>query len=183
MEGVELAPVMVEHARDRLGLKVHASPFANVELGKVAFDVITMWDYIEHSTDPAGDLRRAAELLRPGGMLAVSTGDAGSIVARVSGHRWHLLTPRHHNFFFTRSSLEQAFRAAGFEIRTAAYTSSFYSLHYLVHKLQTLWGASFLQRISRQLARTRFGGLAVPVNLHDIMVVVGRRTQVDVAET
>src|SRR5207245_2380942 len=106
VEGVELAPVMVEHARNRLGLKVHASAFADVELEAEGFDVITMWDYIEHSTDPAGDLRRAAELLRPGGMLAVSTGDAGSIVARVSGRRWHLLTPRHHNFFFTRSSLE-----------------------------------------------------------------------------
>ena len=32
--------------------------------------------------------------------LALSTGDVGSLAARLSGSRWHLLTPRHHNYFF-----------------------------------------------------------------------------------
>ena len=47
--------------------------------------------------------RRAATLLVPGGVIAVSTGDAASLAARAFGSHWHLLTPRHHNFFFTRA--------------------------------------------------------------------------------
>jgi 2-polyprenyl-3-methyl-5-hydroxy-6-metoxy-1,4-benzoquinol methylase len=175
VEGVELAAAMAEHARDRLGLPVRTGSFADVELEPAAFDAVTMWDYVEHSVDPAGDLRRAATLLRPGGLLAVSTGDAASLAARCFGSRWHLLTPRHHNFFFTRSSLERAFRDAGFEVLTTRYLSSRYSVQYLLHKLRTLRDAALLQRLSTGIGGTRLGGLAVPLNLFDILTVVGRR--------
>jgi 2-polyprenyl-3-methyl-5-hydroxy-6-metoxy-1,4-benzoquinol methylase len=175
VHGVELASEMVAYARGKLDLDVQASAFAEAKLEPGIFDAITMWDYIEHSTDPKGDLRRAAALLRPGGILAVSTGDASSIVARISGSHWHLLTPRHHNFFFTRDSLQQAFQSAGFEVISARYASSRYSMHYLAHKLQTLadWGA--LSALSRAVRRSRFASLAVPINLYDITTLVGRR--------
>lgn len=176
VEGIELAPSMADHARARLGLTIHGSPFTDVELQPGNFDVITMWDYLEHSADPAGDLDRAAKLLRPDGVLVVSTGDASSLIARVCGRRWHLLTPRHHNFFFTRPSLEQAFRSAGFDVAAISYASSRYPISYLIHKLRTLWNLAVLERISRRLGPTRLGSLAIPVNLYDIMVVVGRRT-------
>ena len=64
-----------------------------------------MWDYIEHSLDPRSEVEKAHELLRRGGILALSTGDVDSLVGRLSGSRWHLLTPRHHNFFFGSSTL------------------------------------------------------------------------------
>ena len=73
-----------------------------------SFHALTMWDYIEHAIDPCGDLDRASTLLRPNGVLGLSTGDAASIVARGSGSRWHLLTPRHPNFFFTRARFTRA---------------------------------------------------------------------------
>jgi 2-polyprenyl-3-methyl-5-hydroxy-6-metoxy-1,4-benzoquinol methylase len=150
-------------------------PFDEVELEPGTFDAITMWDYIEHSTDPSGDLRRAAALLSPRGILAVSTGDAASIAARISGSRWHLLTPRHHNFFFTRASLQEAFRGAGFEIIGSKYASNRYSLHYLAHKLQTLIDWRVVAAVSRAARRSHFRGLAVPLNLYDITTVLGRR--------
>jgi 2-polyprenyl-3-methyl-5-hydroxy-6-metoxy-1,4-benzoquinol methylase len=174
--GVELAAGMAEHARDRLGLDVRLGAFADAELEPGAFDAITMWDYLEHSTDPTGDLRHAASLLAPGGLLAVSTGDVASLAARVSGSRWHLLTPRHHNFFFTRASLERAFRDAGFEVVSSRHLSSRYSLHYLLHKLRTLRDLALLRRLSYGIGRTRLGSLAVPVNLFDIVTLVGRRS-------
>ena len=170
---------MASYARNELGLKVHDVPFADVELEPEAFDAVTMWDYIEHSTDPLGDLRRAARVLRPGGLLLISTGDAGSVVARASGPRWHLLTPRHHNFFFTRDSLERALRTAGFSVRGTAYPSNLYSVYYLVHKLRTLADIAVLRQLSTRLGGMRVGALAIPVNLYDIMVVSGSRSDSD----
>jgi 2-polyprenyl-3-methyl-5-hydroxy-6-metoxy-1,4-benzoquinol methylase len=175
VEGVELAPEMADYGSSTLGLDVHPGLFDEVELEPGAFDVVTMWDYIEHSLDPKGDLDRAAELLRPGGVLAVSTGDAASLAARLSGRRWHLLTPRHHNFFFTRTSLERAFRDAGFQLLTTKRASSLYSVAYLVHKLRTLTDWALVSGIARATARSRLGRIAVPVNLYDIVTVLGRR--------
>jgi len=175
VEGVELAVDMAHYARNRLGLEVHASPFEDADVKPNVFDVITMWDYLEHSLDPARDLRKAASLLRQNGLLAISTGDAGSIPAKVFRSRWHLLTPRHHNFFFTRRSLERAFQDAGFEVVLMKYASSRYSPHYLVHKLQTLTDWPVLPRLARQVQRTSLGRRGIPVNLFDIVTVIGRK--------
>ena len=164
------------HYAQRLGLRVHASPFEEADVKPNVFDVVTMWDYLEHSVDPTRDLRKAASLLRQNGLLAISTGDAGSIPAKVFRSRWHLLTPRHHNFLFTRPSLERAFQDAGFDVVLMKYASSRYSLHYLVHKLQTLTDWPALPRLTRRVQRTSFGRRGIPVNLFDIVTVIGRKS-------
>src|SRR5437588_611583 len=174
--GVELAPTMAAYARSQLSLDVQETEFADFEGGSGTFDAITMWDYIEHSTDPANDLRHAAQLVRVGGLLALSTGDASSFVARISGSRWHLLTPRHHNFFFTQASIQRAIRDAGFEVLSASYVSNRYSIHYLVHKLRTIKDSLGLRRASDAIGRSRIGEAAIPVNLFDIVTVVAKRT-------
>ena len=62
-----------------------ASRLANL-IGRVEpFDVITLWDIIEHLPSPCATLSAAAELLEPGGHLVLTTGDASSAVARHSG--------------------------------------------------------------------------------------------------
>ena len=173
--GVELAPSMAAVARDRLGLNVVEAPFGVADFADESFDCVTMWDYVEHSLDPIGDLRRAHDLLRPGGVLALSTGDAGSPIARISGRRWHLLTPRHHNFFFTRATLERAFTEAGLRLRTMTTLASRYSFAYLAHKLQTMSGLPFLDRVALALRESTVGQVSVPVNLFDIVVAVAER--------
>jgi SAM-dependent methyltransferase len=175
VQGVEFSTEMASYARTRLALDVLGGSFEHVDLGSETFDAVTMWDYLEHSIDPAGDLGRCGKLLRKGGILAISTGDAASFTARLSRHRWHLLTPRHHNFFFTRASLEEALRRAEFEIVFVKYRASRYSLGYLTHKLRTLTDWSPFTGLARVIGRSRLGRVSVPVNLYDIMTVVARR--------
>ena len=173
--GVELAPEMAAFGRDQLQLDVRTCSFADARVEPQSLDAITMWDYIEHSVDPAADLRRAADAVRSGGVLALSTGDAASLVARLSGSRWHLLTPRHHNFFFTAGVLERALRDVGFEVVEEAHRSSLYSVLYLAHKLRTLVDVSVVRRIADGARRQGFGQRTIPVNLFDIITVVARR--------
>jgi 2-polyprenyl-3-methyl-5-hydroxy-6-metoxy-1,4-benzoquinol methylase len=175
VEGVELAAEMASYGRNMLGLPIRASAFSDVELEPHTFDAVTMWDYIEHSTNPVGDLGHARDLLRPGGLLALTTGDASSVAARVCGQRWHLMTPRHHNFFFTRKSLLEALRATDFQILSIAHASSRYSASYLLHKLRTLHDSSLLRTMADRLRRGRLGRLSVPINLYDIFTVIAER--------
>jgi 2-polyprenyl-3-methyl-5-hydroxy-6-metoxy-1,4-benzoquinol methylase len=173
--GIELAEPMAAHARDELGLPVHTGFFQDAELEPGAHDCVTMWDYIEHSIDPAGDLDRAREALRPGGLVALSTGDAGSLVARLSGRRWHLLVPRYHNFYFTRATLAAALERAGFEPLAASAPAAWYTLGYAAHKLRTVRpGHGPVDALARRLEGGRVGRVAVPLNLWDIVTVVAR---------
>jgi SAM-dependent methyltransferase len=176
VQGADVSPTMSGFGRDELGLNLQTATF-DAAAAEGPFDCVTMWDYIEHSIDPMRDLRRAHDLLRPGGVVALSTGDMRSLVARVSGRRWHLLTPRHHNFFFASSNLRLACERAGFEVLSARHPGNRYSLRYLTYKLRSMLPESGLvRRVGDAFAGGAVGRLAVPVNLGDIVTVVARRT-------
>jgi SAM-dependent methyltransferase len=72
--GYEISPKAVDYGRNKLGL-------ANIYEGKVeennfqknSFDIITMWDVIEHLPDPAPVLSACFESLKQGGILFIHT--------------------------------------------------------------------------------------------------------------
>lgn len=135
-----------------------------------------MWDYLEHSYDPAADVRKAFALLRPGGVLALSTGDAGAPLARISGRRWHLLTPRHHNFFFTRQLLILMLENAGFGAVQTRYEARQATLRSLAYKLRTLAPHSRVVRAGGDwIDHSRAGDMSVTVNMFDVITLVARR--------
>jgi SAM-dependent methyltransferase len=103
--GVELSPFAAERARSRSGLDVLTGTIEDARLDQERFDLITFWDVIEHLDDPLRALLRARELLRPAGLLALSTGDLGGFTARTLGRRWALLAPPGHLYYFSRRTL------------------------------------------------------------------------------
>ncbi|WRZ95823.1 class I SAM-dependent methyltransferase [Streptomyces sp. NBC_01007] len=63
------------------------------------YDVVSMFHYLEHSTDPDRELRAAWQAVRPGGHLLIEVPDPESRYARLLG-RWWLpwLQPQHLHF-------------------------------------------------------------------------------------
>ena len=79
------------------------------------FDALTLNHVIEHLPDPVGALRRARDLLRPGGVLWVATPNLRSLAHRMFGRDWLSLDPPRHLVLFSADSLLGAFEAAGLE--------------------------------------------------------------------
>jgi cyclopropane fatty-acyl-phospholipid synthase-like methyltransferase len=78
-----------------------------------SFDVITAIEVVEHMVDPIPELRRMRALLRPGGLLFVTTGNA-----RPHAHnllKWSYLRPEIHISLFEPDTLALAMQRAGFE--------------------------------------------------------------------
>ena len=138
-----------------------------------------MWDYLEHAIDPRADLEDAYSRLAPGGILALSTGDAGSLLARLSLTRWHLMTPRHHNYFFSRATLIRLLVSCGYDIADVGWPAAVYPVRYLAHKACLVLNVSVLDAIAQRLARSRAGTVSVPVNLWDVLTVVARRPEAE----
>ena len=114
-QGIEMSPYMSEYARESLGLDVLTGTLEEVSLPESAFNLITMWDVIEHLIDPLNTLKQACSLLAPGGLIAISTGDIGGATARIYNRRWALLAPPGHLFYFSRRTLFAMLRQAHFE--------------------------------------------------------------------
>ncbi|MBD0693058.1 class I SAM-dependent methyltransferase [Streptomyces sp. CBMA123] len=90
-EGVELAE---RRGRLRRGFRGSFPALAPELAGQ--YDVVSMFHYLEHSTDPARELAAARQALRPNGLLLIEVPDPGSRYARLLG-RWWLpwLQPQH----------------------------------------------------------------------------------------
>ncbi|MCO5169069.1 MAG: class I SAM-dependent methyltransferase [Planctomycetes bacterium] len=81
------------------------------------FDLVTMWHYLEHDTDPRGSLAVARDLLRPGvGRLVVEVPRLDSVTARLFGRRWPGLQAPQHTVLFTKDHLLRFVRDAGLEV-------------------------------------------------------------------
>jgi SAM-dependent methyltransferase len=76
------------------------------------FDVVTAIEVIEHTLDPVLELRRMRRLLRPGGLLFMTTGNARPYADRLP--KWKYVIPELHISYFEPSTLERALVMAGF---------------------------------------------------------------------
>jgi SAM-dependent methyltransferase len=132
-----------------------------------SFETITLWDVLEHLPDPQAALAELVRLLAPGGVLALSTGDVCSLVARLSGARWHLYTLPEHLFFYSRASLRRLVESHGLSVQRLRADASWYSAAYLLERLRK----SLLRR-SGAPGRRRIGsGWRIPLNLFDIVTL------------
>jgi SAM-dependent methyltransferase len=76
------------------------------------FDVVTAIEVLEHTVDPLAELRTMRRLLRPGGLLFLTTGNAEPFEARMTN--WSYVIPEIHVSFFEPETLEYALGESGF---------------------------------------------------------------------
>jgi SAM-dependent methyltransferase len=112
--GLEPNGWLARWGRDRYGVTIHVGSIDTVDLPRRHFDVVTLWDVIEHTPDPMHVLRRVNEVLVPGGLLIVNYPDIGSWIARAMGRKWPFLSSVH-LYYFTRRTITAALDRAGFD--------------------------------------------------------------------
>jgi SAM-dependent methyltransferase len=114
--GIEPSRAAREAAARSLGVGVvRAGTLEDGDLTPRSFDLVTLWDVLEHLPDPVGALRTIRGLLRSGGRLVVETQDVASPVARRLGRRWHHYKHAEHLVHFHEGTLGRALEQAGFE--------------------------------------------------------------------
>jgi 2-polyprenyl-3-methyl-5-hydroxy-6-metoxy-1,4-benzoquinol methylase len=137
------------------------------------FDVITMWDVIEHLTDPAAVLRQIHDRLRPGGWVAVHTMDIDAPIARLMGARWPWLMDMH-LYYFSRRTLAAMLAECGFEPAWTGAQGRYLRLGYLSSRVAA-FNPAFGRIAGSLVQRTGLQGKALSVNFGDLLTMVARR--------
>ncbi len=167
VRGLEVSKYASEYARRELGLVVDTGSITLPPAGFPKFDVITLWDTLEHLDRPDQALSNIHDLLRPGGVLALSTGDYGSLLRRLAGEKWRLFGDPTHNFFFDERTLTQLLRREKLQVLQVVRTGKWVSLSMILQQS----GLSFAHSMQNWM-QARGWNMMLYVNLWDVMTLL-----------
>ena len=120
--GVELSRRSAEVARTVHGLDVVTGTLDDAPWPPESFDVVTMWDVIEHLPSPGEVLAQVAKLLRPGGILLMATPAVDGLYPRVSLRLapftkwWGHPEPPYHLQQYSKKTIVDLCRRNGFAV-------------------------------------------------------------------
>jgi len=114
--GLEVSEFASTYAREQFGHEVRRQSLEEADLAPATFDAVVMRDVVEHSRDPRRLLRAAWRVLRPGGVVALSAPNFGSLNAALAPTRWRHLRPEQHLFHFTPQAMRQLLERCGFRV-------------------------------------------------------------------
>jgi SAM-dependent methyltransferase len=171
--GIDITEDGVRYARETLGVDAIRGDLLAHDFGDRRFDVVCLWDTIEHLARPDLFVEKIAGLTGPGALLAVTTGDIGSLNARLSGKRWRLIHPPTHLHYFTRASLLRLLQRHGFDPVHDESCGFYRGADFAAYNLLVLrWR---LPRVYALLKALRLTGFDFYLDLGDIRYVVARR--------
>lgn len=113
--GIETSATAARYARDQVGLDVLVSTLNQASFPAESFDVITMWDVLEHVYDPCAVLDEVSRLLKPGGVFVVNHPNLGSVDRRLFGRFWAGFELPRHLYLFPTKLLEDLMAQRGFQ--------------------------------------------------------------------
>lgn len=141
------------------------------------FDVVTMWDVLEHLRDPKEYLRTVNKILLPKRWLAINTIDKGSWWARIWGKQWHLIVPPEHLYYFSRKNLELLLNDTGFQIVEIKKIGKKFSLSYIFKILYHWQKLKIWHVLSRWFDRPFWRKLSIPINLRDNIFILAQKVR------
>lgn len=142
--GVEPNPAMVEYAQAELRLRnICCGTLANVGYPASYFDVITLWDVLEHVEQPGMLLKEVDRVLKPGGWVFAYTENFSSFNVLVTREYSEMISPDVHLRHYTSETFRREFEQAGFLVKEV-YTHGLDLSH--IRKTLTVYPEVFSQK-------------------------------------
>lgn len=166
VEGVEISPEVAELARHEHQLKVFTGTLEEAAFPDNTFDVVTMWDVLEHVHDAAGTLQEIRRILKRGGLLVVRVPNLASWDAEFFKANWAGLDAPRHLYVFTPETLGRMLTSSGLEVvEHSSAIGSYVTFVLSVRFWMTAHGASAeaKQRMNRMLYHPLARIASVPV--------------------
>ena len=169
--GVEPSRHGAAYAENRIDGTVHLGVIEDAPLPENCFDVITMWDVIEHLPDPSTTVGAVYAALKPGGIFAVTTMDVNALFPKIAGKRWPWYMQMH-LVYFSKRTLGELLRRQGFEIVETSRHKRIVRVSYVVSRLGTY--NKLAEKLAAKLT-TRVAERTVGIDLGDIVTMIARK--------
>lgn len=171
--GVEISSYASGVAKQKK-LKVFTGKLEESPYKKQKFNIVTLWDTIEHLPDPLATMGLIFQMTEPDGIIALTTGDIGSRLSKVSGRFWHLYNIPQHLSFFNRKTITHLLSKSGFKVKEITYPDVNFTLDYLLFRLITFYKLKFAFPVYLKLKK-KLLHINFKINIGDIMLVIAQK--------
>lgn len=136
------------------------------------FDLITCFDIVEHVQEANHFLSSLRKLLRPGGVLVLTTPDPEHRLARIMGRRWPMLQPLQHSILFSKKGLSSVLKETGFHELASVPAYKVLSFDYLSGQLKDLNPvlSKVMTMVSRAIPRS-LSKKPIRINISEFMSI------------
>ena len=170
LEGIDIVHEGIHYAREHLRLNVVQGDFLKYDFEGTQFDIVCLWDTIEHLHSPHLYLEKVANHMTRGGLVAITTGDIESPNARLRKEKWRLIHPPTHVHYFSRRTLTKMLSNYGFDVIYGRYCGFHRSIDSILYSILVLRNRKF--RLYRFLHKLRVTSFSPYLNLYDIMYLI-----------
>ncbi len=172
VSGIEISAFAAQKGRKE-GLEIVTGDLIEHKYGNESFDVITMFDVLEHVPDPKAIIFEVRRILKKDGLLLVNTPDAESLLAKILGKNWHLIMPPEHINYFSPKNLGDYLSKNGFSVLLSTKIGKRFTLQYIL-KMLYKWQGWRIFLVKSNSARF-LSKIYLPINLRDNFFAIYRK--------
>ncbi len=129
--GIEPSKWMSEWGNKKFNVNILNGVLTDNSFKDEFFDVVTMWDVLEHTPDPMGELEETNRILKRDGILIINYPNIGSRLAKIAGSKWWFILSVH-LYHFTHKTMRMYLEKNGFEVLKISRYYQTLSLEHLV---------------------------------------------------
>ncbi len=176
VSGVEMSQFATQVAQKK-GLAVSVGDMLSQHIPHNTHDVVTMFDVIEHMTQPFEEINEVYRILKPGGLVVVNTPNGQSLLARLLKTSWHLVVPPEHLFYFSPQNLSEYLSRHGFTVLYVGTVSKHFTFSYIFKTLYKWQKIELWNHIAEYFIRAH-PHWSIPINLYDNFLLIARKNSV-----
>lgn len=172
--GIDISSEAITYARNTLKMEAYAGDFLAFENNEI-YDVVCMWDTIEHLQSPELYIEKIYRILGNNGLICITTGDIGSLNARIRGQKWRQIHPPTHLHYFSRKTLKELLERKGFKVLNVSYPANILSLNTVLYTILCL--KLKYKKLYVFLDKLKVTRVNIKINLHDFMFVIAQKVE------
>jgi SAM-dependent methyltransferase len=174
--GVELSQYAATVAAKEFHVDVKNGSIENAPFPNECFDVVVMWDIVEHLRNPVRALQEVYRVLRPGGICFVSTDDVNNWLVRLLNTKWWGIAPPLHLCHFSKRGMGIAFERAGkFDKLVFEKDWRRYNVAEIIKHFGTSYQNAALANLGIRLGYASLGKLTINIARPEQFIAIARK--------
>lgn len=139
--GIEISEMPYTYAKEDLKLNVQHIDFFDYPNEEAKYDLLTMWDVLEHIDDCDKVLEKCSKMLKKDGIIVIQVPQIDSYFAKKYKEKWKMMGLDHVNYFSKRT-ITDLLSQYGFEVKTikSSLEIKLFIMYVLYPKIQKLKG-------------------------------------------